>query len=183
MWRYLEHHEQRCSGHLWVKATLQWDSFPRQPNSLAQNRSAYVAFRRKSMLAAFQRVLLHTHMWAMDNHECLSTNWPITSWILFFHVIFQITFQSKKKKKKYLGFMISRILFVESSNTSESHFTKFEHTVVSVKQQATGNVGLSNSWNTRLPSPPTPSDLQPFPGSGICLFIIHRLVLCARRCN
>lgn len=47
-----------------------------------------------------------------------------------------------------------------SSNTSESHFTKFELTVVSVTDllgtlspviigsQAAGNVGFSISWNT-----------------------------------
>lgn len=83
---------------LWVKATLRRDAFHRQLNSLDQNRPAYVAFSRESILAAFHRELLLVHMRAMGNHECLSTNWPITSWIPFFHVIFQIPFQSKKKK-------------------------------------------------------------------------------------
>lgn len=91
--------------------------------------------------------------------------------------------------------MIHRIIFVGSSNTSESHFTKFERTVVSVTDlldtpspvilgsQAAGNVGRSNSWNTRLPSPPKLISSLFLAVAFFCLFIIHRSVLCPHRCN
>lgn len=51
-------------------------------------------------------------------------------WVIFFHFIFQITFQ----KKKYFLFMVRIFTFVQSLQTRDSlvYFTKFEHTVISV---------------------------------------------------
>lgn len=67
----------------------------------------------------------------MDNHECLSTDQPITH-DLFPSVLY---FKSHTKvKKKYLLFMVRIFTFVQRFQTRESlvYFTKFEHTVISV---------------------------------------------------